>query len=68
MASPEVRGTREECNEHGRVGEGRKESAQQGRPYLTVGDAAKLLGVHHNRGHRMIPAISSGKRGPDESL
>jgi len=33
------------------VGEDRTEGAQQGKDYLTVGEAAKLLGVHRNTIH-----------------
>jgi excisionase family DNA binding protein len=36
------------------VGEGRTEGAQQGREYVTVGEAAKLLGVHRNTIHNRI--------------
>jgi len=36
------------------VGEGRTEGAQQGKNYLTVGEAAKLLGVHRNTVHYRI--------------
>jgi excisionase family DNA binding protein len=36
------------------VGEDRTEGAQQGKEYLTVGEAAKLLGVHRNTVHHRI--------------
>src|ERR671921_2518646 len=36
------------------VGEGRTEGAQQGKEYVTVGEAAKLLGVHRNTIHHRI--------------
>jgi len=36
------------------VGEERTEGAQQGTEYLTVGEAAKLLGVHRNTVHHRI--------------
>jgi len=36
------------------VGEDRTEGAQQGKEYITVGDAAKLLGVHRNTVHHRI--------------
>ena len=36
------------------MGEGRTEGAQQGKNYLTVGEAAKLLGVHRNTVHYRI--------------
>jgi excisionase family DNA binding protein len=36
------------------VGEGRTEGAQQGKEYVTVGEAAKLLGVHRNTVHNRI--------------
>jgi len=36
------------------VGEDRTEGAQQGKNYLTVGEAAKLLGVHRNTVHYRI--------------
>jgi excisionase family DNA binding protein len=36
------------------VGEGRTEGAQQGKEYVTAGEAAKLLGVHRNTVHHRI--------------
>jgi excisionase family DNA binding protein len=36
------------------VGEGRTEGAQHGKEYVTVGEAAKLLGVHRNTVHNRI--------------
>jgi excisionase family DNA binding protein len=36
------------------VGEDRTEGAQQGKEYVTVGEAAKLLGVHRNTIHNRI--------------
>jgi excisionase family DNA binding protein len=36
------------------VGEDRTEGAQQGKEYITVGEAAKLLGVHRNTVHHRI--------------
>jgi excisionase family DNA binding protein len=36
------------------VGEDRTEGAQQGKDYVTVGEAAKLLGVHRNTIHYRI--------------
>jgi len=36
------------------VGEDRTEGAQQGKEYVTVGEAAKLLGVHRNTVHHRI--------------
>jgi excisionase family DNA binding protein len=36
------------------VGEDRTEGAQQGKEYVTVGEAAKLLGVHRNTIHHRI--------------
>jgi len=36
------------------VGEDRTEGAQQGKEYVTVGEAAKLLGVHRNTIHYRI--------------
>jgi excisionase family DNA binding protein len=36
------------------VGEDRTEGAQQGKEYVTVGEAAKLLGVHRNTVHNRI--------------
>jgi excisionase family DNA binding protein len=36
------------------VGEDRTEDAQQGKEYVTVGEAAKLLGVHRNTIHNRI--------------
>jgi excisionase family DNA binding protein len=36
------------------VGESRTEGAQQGKEYVTVGEAAKLLGVHRNTVHNRI--------------
>jgi excisionase family DNA binding protein len=36
------------------VGEDRTEDAQQGKEYVTVGEAAKLLGVHRNTIHHRI--------------
>jgi excisionase family DNA binding protein len=36
------------------VGEYRTEGAQQGKEYVTVGEAAKLLGVHRNTIHNRI--------------
>ena len=36
------------------MGEGRTEGAQQGKEYVTVGEAAKLLGVHRNTIHHRI--------------
>jgi excisionase family DNA binding protein len=36
------------------VGEGHTEGAQQGKEYVTVGEAAKLLGVHRNTIHHRI--------------
>jgi excisionase family DNA binding protein len=36
------------------VGEDSTEGAQQGKEYVTVGDAAKLLGVHRNTIHHRI--------------
>jgi excisionase family DNA binding protein len=38
------------------VGEERTEGAQQGKEYVTVGEAAKLLGVHRNTIHNRIKA------------
>jgi excisionase family DNA binding protein len=38
----------------GAVGEGRTEGAQQDKEYVTVGEAAKLLGVHRNTIHHRI--------------
>jgi excisionase family DNA binding protein len=38
------------------VGENRTEGAQQGKEYVTVGEAAKLLGVHRNTIHNRIKA------------
>jgi excisionase family DNA binding protein len=40
--------------QHGGVGEERTEGAQQGKEYVTVGEAAKLLGVHRNTIHYRI--------------
>jgi excisionase family DNA binding protein len=39
---------------YGGVGEEHTEGAQQGKQYLTVGEAAKLLGVHRNTIHHRI--------------
>ena len=36
------------------MGEGRTEGAQQGKEYVTVGEAAKLLSVHRNTIHNRI--------------
>ena len=36
------------------MGEDRTEGAQQGKEYVTVGEAAKLLGVHRNTVHHRI--------------
>ena len=36
------------------MGEGRTEGAQQSKEYVTVGEAAKLLGVHRNTIHNRI--------------
>ena len=36
------------------MGESRTEGAQQGKEYVTVGEAAKLLGVHRNTIHNRI--------------
>ena len=36
------------------MGEDRTEGAQQGKEYITVGEAAKLLGVHRNTVHHRI--------------
>ena len=36
------------------MGEDRTEGAQQGKEYVTVGEAAKLLGVHRNTVHNRI--------------
>src|SRR5215210_5700795 len=36
------------------MGEGRTEVAQQGKEYVTVGEAAKLLGGHRNTKHHRI--------------
>ena len=44
---------------YARMGEDRTEGAQQGEPqkqYVTVGEAAKLLGVHRNTVHHRIKA------------
>ena len=38
------------------MGENRTEGAQQGKEYVTVGEAAKLLGVHRNTIHNRIKA------------
>src|SRR5215218_5939929 len=40
--------------QHRAVGEDRTEGAQQGKEYITVGEAAKLLGVHRNTVHHRI--------------
>ena len=40
--------------DHRGVGEDRTEGAQQDKEYVTVGEAAKLLGVHRNTIHNRI--------------